>query len=52
MQQYFPDPYYAVALPLSLLVLMVSGVTALIALVMIKSGATNKIPVQESKKTK
>lgn len=39
IQAYFPDPYYAVAVPLGLLVLGVSAITSLIALVMIRSEA-------------
>jgi hypothetical protein len=49
-QAYFPDRYYAVAVPLTLLVLGVTGISTLIALVMIKAGQGKKTTPSETKK--
>lgn len=53
MQAYFPDRYWAVAIPLLLLAVVVSGITSMIALVMVKSRKLkpNSPPPAAGKKT-
>ena len=47
MKRYFPDVYYALAIPLLLLVVGLAAIVALIALVTIKAGRS-KIPVKKT----
>lgn len=58
IQAYFPDRYYAVAVPVVCLVVALTAITSMIALVMIKSGGSKKtsatntsLSSQETKKT-
>lgn len=51
-QAFFPDPYYAVAIPLVLLVVGITGISTLIALVMVKADKGKKPAATESKKQK
>jgi dolichyl-phosphate mannosyltransferase polypeptide 2 regulatory subunit len=46
LHAYFPDQYYAVSIPLTLLVLGITGITSLIALVLIKSAP--KTPLKKT----